>query len=466
MKASAGSFILLLPLFCNFAYAQQPPSTFTFPPNLFGSVPPQGVASGGTIQLSIGDAIDRALKYNLGGIIAAQETRVSTAARLRALSRLLPRVDAGVAETIQQIDLAAFGFSGFPGIGAVVGPFSVFDARARYTQSVLDVRRYHELKAASERFTASNLAQQDARELVVLITTGLYLEAVAGTSRVDAARAQVATAQAVYDRAMDLRNSGVAAGIDVVRAQVQLQAQQQRLVATENDREKQKLSIARAIGLPQSQGFVLTDHFITTPVPLPTFQEELDLALNSRFDYRRAASLIREAEENRKAALGRRMPTVQVDANYGDIGNAPGHSHGTMFVQGTFSVPIYTGRRNEAEILESEALLEERKAEAANLRDQIEYELRATNLDIQAASDQVRVAQAARDLAQQQLAQAQDRFAAGVANGLEVTQAQEAVAIADENYISSVYALNISEATIGRVIGTAERSIKSYFGAK
>jgi outer membrane protein TolC len=247
---------------------------------------------------------------------------------------------------------------------------------------------------------------------------------------------------------------------------VQLQAQQQRLVAIENDRQKQKLSVARAIGLSQSQDFVLTDNFITTPVPLPTFQEELDLALNNRFDYRRTASLIREAEENRKAALGRRMPTVQVDANYGDIGNAPGHSHGTMFVQGTLLVPIYTGRRNEAEILDSEALLEERKAEAASLRDQIEYELRTANLDIQAASDQVRVAQAARDLAQQQLGQAQDRFAAGVANGLEVTQAQEAVATADENYISSVYALNISEVTIGRAIGSAERSIKSYFGAK
>jgi outer membrane protein TolC len=465
MKAMSGSFVLVLALFGGIAYAQQPPSTFTFSPNLFGSVPP-GPPSAETIELSIGSAIDRALKYNLGGIIADQETRVSRAARLRALSRLLPKVDANISETVQQINLAAFGFSGFPGVGSVVGPFSVFDARAKFGQTVLDLRRFHELKAASERLIASNLAQQDARELIVLITTGFYLEAVAGGSRVDAARAQLTTAQAVYDRATDLKASGVAPGIDVVRAQVQLQTQQQKLVAAENDRAKQKLNLARAIGLSQSQEFLLTDNFITTPVRLPTFQEELDLALNNRFDYRRAASLIREAEENRKAALGRRMPSLQVDADYGDIGNAPGHSHGTMFVQGTLSVPIYSGRRTQAEVLESDALLEERKAEAANLRDQIEYELRAANLDIQAASDQVRVAQAAKELAQQQLAQAQDRFAAGVANGLEVTQAQEAVATADENYISSVYALNISEAAIGRAIGNAERTIKSYFGAK
>jgi outer membrane protein TolC len=465
MKPLACSFILTFVLLGNIAYAQQAPIFPAVSPNLFGSVS-QGSASGGTIQLTVADAIDRALKYNLGGIIADQETRVSTAARVRALARFLPEVDAGVGETVQQIDLAAFGFSGFPGVGSVVGPFSVFDVRARYTQTLLDARRFHELKAAGERLNASNLARQDVRELVVLITTGLYLEAVASNSRVDAARAQLTTAQAVYDRAMDLRASGVAPGIDVVRAQVQLQAQQQRLIAAENDRAKQKLNIARAIGLPQNQDFMLTGDFITTPVSLPTFEQELDLAFANRFDYRRAASLVREAEENRKAALGRRLPTVQVDANYGDIGSAPGNSHGTMFVQGTLSVPIYTGGRTRAEVLESDALLEERKAEASNLRDQIEYELRALNLDIQAANQQVRVAQAARDLAQQQLTQAQDRFAAGVANGLEVTQAQEAIATADENYISSVYALNISEASVGRAIGNAEGTIKQFFGAK
>ena len=468
MKRLAVFFILLFVCFDdwgNFAYSQQRSVLSGVTPNMFGSVS-QGQATPGTIQLTIADAIDRALKYNLGGIIADQETRVSTAAHLRALSRFLPKVDADVTETVQQIDLAAFGFSGFAGLGSVVGPFSVFDARAKYSQTLLDARRFHELKAASERLNASNFARQDARDLIVLITTGLYLEAVASTSREDTARAQLMTAQAEYDRAMDLKTSGLVPAIDVVRAQVQLQVQQQRLVAAENDRAKQKLNITRAIGLPQTQDFALTNNFITTPVPLPTFEQELDLALANRFDYRRAQSRVREAEENRKAALGRRMPSLKVDANYGDIGRAPGNSHGTMFVEGTLSVPISTGGQTRAALVESDALLEERKAEVADMRDQIEYELRAANLDIQAASQQVKVAQAGRDLAQQQLMQAQDRFAAGVANGLEVTQAQEAVATAEENYISSIYALNISEAAIGRAVGNAEQTVKQYFGAK
>src|SRR5262249_14403868 len=158
------------------------------------------------------------------------------------------------------------------GIGSVIGPFSVFDTRANYTQTLLDARRLHELKAASERVNASNLARQDVRELIALITTELYLYALATDGRVDAARAQLRTAQAVYDRAMDLKASGVAPGIDVVRAQVDLQAQQQRVVTAENDRAKTKLNIARAIGLPQKQDFRLTDDFMTTPAALPTFE--------------------------------------------------------------------------------------------------------------------------------------------------------------------------------------------------
>ena len=464
MKSRTGAMILVFAFFCGFAHAQQP-RTLSISPTVFGSIS-QGVPSGGTIQLSMTDALDRALKYNLGGVFAEQETRVSAAARVRALSELLPKVNAGVSEAVQQIDLAAFGFSGFPGVAPVIGPFSLFDVRARYTHPVMDFRLLHELRAASQRVSASNYAQQDIRELIVLITTDLYLESVAAASRVEAVRSQLQTAQAVYDRAKDLKDSGLAPGIDVLRAQVQLQAQQQRLVAAQNDRAKQKLNIARAIGLPQGQDFVETDNFITTPVSVPDLQQSLSLALETRKDYRRATTLIRAAEESRKAALGRRMPTFRLDADYGDIGRTPGSSHGTMSVQGTLLVPIYTGERVRAELLESDALLEERKAEASNLHDQIEYEIRAANLDIQAATEQVRVAQAAKDLAQQQLTQAQDRFAAGVTNGLEVTQAQEAVVTADENYISSLYSLNVSEAALARATGSAERLIKSFFGAK
>ena len=119
MNALGRSFILFFAFLCGYAEAQQPRGS-NIPSDLIGSVS-QGTPSGGVIPLSIGDAIDRALKYNLGYVIGEQETRVSTAARVRSLSELLPKVDAGITEAIQQINLAAFGFRGFPGVPRLSG---------------------------------------------------------------------------------------------------------------------------------------------------------------------------------------------------------------------------------------------------------------------------------------------------------------------------------------------------------
>jgi len=434
-------------------------------PNLFGSVV-QEQATPNTLSLSISDAIDRALKYNLAPIIGEQETRVLRAERLRKLSELLPKVIGSVSDSVQQINLAAFGFTSFPGVQSIIGPFNLFDARARYAQTVVDYRLLHELRSAAENVTASTYAQQDIRELVVVITTDLYLEAVAASSRVDAGRAQLRTAQAVYDRAVNLKDSGVVPGIDVLRAQVQLQAQQQSVVSAETELAKQKLNLARAIGLPQAQQFTQTDSFVTADTTLPSVDQALEMALESRPDYRRSLTLIRAAEESRKAAAGRRLPSVLFNADYGDIGKTPFSSHGTMGVYGTLLIPFYTGERARAEINDSEAVLEQRKAESANLRERIEYEIRTAELDIQSAAERVRVAQGARDLAQQQLVQSQDRFAAGVTTGLEVTQSQDAVSVADENYISSLYSLNIAQASLARATGAAEKTIKSFFGGR
>src|SRR5262249_38955469 len=170
--------LIFLLFLCQTAPAQQSRG-MNLSPNLFGSVP-QSPPTSTPLSLSMSEAIDRALKSNLAPIISEQETRVSRAARLRSLSELLPKVGGTFTQTVQQINLAAFGFTGFPGVSPIVGPFSLFDVRARYSQTVVDFRFLHELRSAAEQVTASNLGQQDVRELVVLITTELYLEALAG----------------------------------------------------------------------------------------------------------------------------------------------------------------------------------------------------------------------------------------------------------------------------------------------
>ena len=427
----------------------------------FGSVP-QGAATGEALPLSLAEAIDRGLRYNLGTILADQGARATRGARLIALSKLLPNVTTRTAESSQQLSLAAFGFPGLPGIAPILGPFGLSDARARLSQSIFDFRSIQSTRAASEDAKAADYSSLDARDVVVLAVTNLYLQSLAGASRVDAARAQVATAEAVYKQAVDFKQNGLAPAIDVLRAQVKLQEQRQRLIFFRNEFEKLELGLGRAIGLPDGQLLRLTDAAAFAPMPPSlTLEEARARAMGSRRDYQSALARMHAAELARKAAQAGRLPSLDFSGDYGTIGPSLANSHGTYTAAIGLNIPIFQGGRVRGEVLEADALLEQRRAQLADLRGQIAFEVRTAFLDLNAAGDQVQVARGAVDLAQQQLTQAQDRFAAGVTNNLETIQAQEAVATAAENYISSLYAYNAAKAALGRSMGGAEKTIPS-----
>jgi outer membrane protein TolC len=429
---------------------------------------PAGVPTSQTMQLSLLDAIDRGLRQNLALLLGGQETRAARAERLRKLSDLLPNLKAGVSETAEQVNLAAFGLSpsNFPGINSIVGPFGLFDARVFYSQTILDWKAVQSTRSASESVKAAEYSYKDVRELVVLVVTNLYLKIVADKSRVDAARAQLTTAEAIYRQAVDLDKAGVAAGIDVLRAQVEMQAQQQRLLAVENEIEQQKMALARAIGLPMGQAFETTDTVPYHDAPPVTLDAALADAYRNRSDYQQALALVRAAELAKKAAQAGRLPTVGFNGDYGDIGPTPGNSHGTFTASASLMVPIFQGGRTRADELQADALLEQRKAQLGDLRNGIENDLRTALLNLNTASQQVRVAESSVNLANEQLKQARDRLNSGVANTLEVVQAQEAVATATDTYITSVYAHNVAKASLARAVGIAEQSIKQYLGGQ
>jgi len=426
-----------------------------------GSVP-QGTATTDELPLSLADVIARGLRYNLGPLLANQGSRAARGARLIALSQLLPNIVTQASEASQQVNLAAFGFSGFPGIAPIIGPFSLSDARGYLSQPILDFRAFRSTGAAGEDIKAADYAALDARDVVVLVATNLYLETVAGASRVDAARTQVATAEAAYLQTLDFKQTGVVPAIDVLRAQVEFQALQQRLIFFRNEFEKQKLALGRAIGLPDGQPLRLTDAVPFAPMPQLTLEEAVSRALSSRRDYQSAAAGVRAAELRRKAAEAERLPSLEFNGEYGIIGPSPANSHGTYTAAVSLKIPIFQGGRVRGEVLEADALLEQRRAQLADLRGRIAYEVRTTFLDLNAAGELVQVARSALNLAQQQLTQARDRFSAGVTNNLEVIQAQEAVATANENYISGLYAFNAAKAALGRTIGNAEKTIPSF----
>ncbi len=401
------------------------------------------------------------MKANLGALVAAQDVRTAQGARGLAMSRLLPDLTAGVSETSEQINLAAFGFRNFPGIAEIVGPFGLTDARAWLSQPIVNFKSIYDTRSATIEQKAAALSLQDAHDVVALVVTGLYLQTVAAASRIDVGKAQVTAAQAEYDQAEDFRKNGTVPAIEALRAQVELQTQQQRLITYQSDLEKLKLRLARAIGLPDGQAFDLTDAIPYSPVPDLKPEDAIARAYTSRMDFQSATARVQAAELARKAADADRLPTADFNGDYGDIGPSPDNSHGTYTAAVSLSVNVFDGGRIRNEELQADAELERRKAELADLHGKIAFEIRTAYLDLDSAGRQTQVARSTVALAQQQLTQSQDRFAAGVTDNLEVVQAQEAVATANDTYISSLYVYNAAKATLARSIGNAEKTIPS-----
>jgi outer membrane protein TolC len=441
--------------------------------NPFLGSAPEGKATADVLQIDFKDAIDRGLRNNLGLLLASDQTQMARGERWKELSELLPNVSAHVLENVQTQSLAALGFNKLlpllsaPGsnTGAfprVVPAFNYFDARASLSQSLFNFRNLERERSASESLKASQFSYKDAREMVVLAVGNSYLQAIAAGARVETTEAQVKSAQALYDKAADQLKAGLSPAIDALRSQVELQTRQQQLIVARNDLAKLKLNVARIIGLPPGQEFVLTEkapYQALTPLPLDKY---LQRAYAARSDYQAAVAQVRAAELSRSAAAAGRYPTIDINANLGDIGVNPAQSNGTWQVNGGISIPIFAGNRVHSDVLEADAQLKQARSQLGDLRGRIDYEVRSALLDLNAAAEQVGVASSSVDLADQALTQSQDRFTAGVADNLEVVQAQEAVASAHESYIQSLYFHNLSKVELAYAIGNAEQGVKQY----
>jgi len=432
------------------------------PPNspYLGSVSKQQ-ATAEPRPLSVKDAVQLALQNNLGLLLQEESEATARGARWRALADLLPNVNGSLRESRQVINLEAYGFPAKP---SIIGPFNIFDARVYLSQAVVDIEHLNDAKAATLNAKAAKYGITTARDLVVLVTVNLYLESVATASRVEMTRAQMETADQLLKQAQDLKDAGLVAGIDVLRAQGQLQTQRQRVIAAENDYDKSKLQLARAIGLPVGQPLTLTDKIPYATLPVPPLEQMLPKALESRSDYLAAKSLVEAAEASRRAADGTLIPSLHVDADFGAIGQTFGTAHSTYSVAANVRVPIFEGGRANARRAEAGSALRQRQAELEDLRGRIEFEIRSALLDLRSADQQVQAAQTNVQLATDTLTQARDRFAAGVASNLEVTQAQEAVAAASETYIAALYGHNLAKASLARAIGIAESAVAAYVG--
>jgi outer membrane protein TolC len=417
--------------------------------------------------LSLRDAVERGLEYNLGAVSVAQFVKQARGQRTISRSVLLPSLLGDLSTTVQLVNLAAMGFrfgAVIPGFSlpTVVGPFNFVDLRVRLSQTVFDLTAWHNHRASAETVRASELSAEDARDLVVLAVGGTYLQVLAARARVESARAQLETANALYQQNVERRGVGLIAQVDVDRSQIQALTQQQRLTSLENDLAKQKINLVRMIGLQPTDQYELVDNVPFSAAPPLSLDDALQQAWGERADLKAAQAQLRAAERALAAARAERLPSLSVDADYGAIGNTPSDARGTFSVVGRVRVPLWQAGRTGGHIEQAEAVVAQRAAELDDLTSQVESDVRMAYLDLQAATSQVDVAERNLQVTQEVLDLTRQRFDAGITNNVEVVQAQESVATAEFDHINSVFAHNVGKLNLARAIGHAAERLPEF----
>jgi outer membrane protein TolC len=429
-----------------------------------GSVP-SGPATNDVLHLTLRDAITQALRYNLATIESGEDARIARGQRLLALSKLLPQVSVGASENVEQIDLATFGLR-LPGIPTIVGPFSYSSVDANLSQTLFSFESIQRFRAARTAEQAAQLSYNDVLDVVTLAIGNAYLQVIEADSRIAAQRAQVENARALYEQARDQEQAGTAPRIDVTRTEVQLHTEEYNLSIARNNFAVAKLDLARAIGLPLGQEFDLSDQLPYSDINPPSVDDALRMAYRSRNDFRSALDSEKAAAQTLSATKGERLPVLAAGGDYGDVGTTFGHSHGNFAFQAGVNIPVFTGGRIKGDITQAEAEMRQRKAEAENIRGQIDYDVRTAFLNLNAAKEQVAVAKQNVDLANENLARSKDRFASGVTDSVEVVQAEQSLASANDQYITSLYNHNLAKLSLARALGMARTNYNQYLGGK
>jgi outer membrane protein TolC len=433
----------------------------------FGGSTREGTRAALTGPLSLQEALRRGLEYNLGQLNLNAVVAQARGLRAVARSALMPVVQANVTGTRETLNLAALGFhfeSPIPGFSfpSVVGPFNLIDIRASGSLSVFDLTAWNNYRASNEALKSAEFSAEDAHNLVVLAVGGTYLQAIAARGRVAAGRAQLETANALFQQTSQRRGVGLVAQVDVGRSEVQALTQQQRLTSLQSDFAKQKINLARMVGLPPTDQYELAEDIMFAAAPMMTLDEAIRRAIETRPDLKAAAAQLRVAERGRAAARAERLPSFALNADYGTLGPTLPEARSTFTVVGRLRVPIWLGGRTEGEIQQAEAAVRQRRAELDDLNGQIEADVRKAYLDVEAASNQVTVSVRNQDVAQQTLNLTRQRFDAGITDNVEVVQAQEAAAEASLDYVNSVFAHNLAKLSLARAIGIAADRLQDF----
>lgn len=416
-------------------------------------------------RLTLQEAIQKGLQANLSVLAAGTRVDEDEGTHMRRFSAaLLPRVSAQAYANVQNRDLRAFGLS-LPGIPipSVVGPFSNYDFRVYAQQNIADLQSYRQLKASESALDAGKMDYQDARDSVVRLVAGFYLNAQSAAARASAAQSRVTDSTTLFKLAKDKHDTGTATGVDVLRAQVQLANDKQALLAAQNDLKQSLLALARAIGMSPDGSLELADSLQFKEMAQPQPESLVPAALIARSDYQ---SLARQREgllEQQSANHARLYPKLSINGNFGEIGRSIGGVQSTGLIQGQIDFTVFDrDRTGEAQELASR--VKRIDDQIADLRRGVQQDIGDALLNLNSAAEQVAVAVEGQDLAQRELELSQDRFQSGTANNVEVVTAQDELARAQQNYILAVSSHVDAKFALARAMGDTEKNILEFIG--
>jgi len=443
--------LLTLVAACSYAQAQQ------------AAQPPAGQEA--PLMLTLSGAIGQGLKSNLSVLVAGARVDEDAGARERALAAaMLPKVTAETYANVQNRSLRAFGISapGLP-LPGVVGPFSNYDFRVYAQQNVLNLESYRNLKASEQTLAAGKMDEQNARDLIVRLIAGYYLNAQSAAARAESARTRVEDSTTLLKLADDRHQAGTATGVDVLRAKVQLANDKQALLEAENQRSQALLELARQIGLPPATALDLAEPLRFASLTESDPEALTTTALAARSDYLSLEKQRSALEEQSKANHARWYPRISINGNIGELGRSIGSADTTGAIQGQIDFTIFD-RDREGEAQQILSRLKRVDEQMADMRRGVEEEIRSALLNLESAAEQVTVAEEGQGLAQRELEEARDRFSAGTTNNVEVVTAQDELARAEENTILAISSHVDAKYALARALGETEKNVLRFAG--
>lgn len=419
------------------------------------------------MQLSLKRAVDIALtpEGSARVALAEQSVRLSETHVHQARSGFFPTIDGSVNERSQTVNLHTFGFNfqfPIPGfsIPGIVGPFSIFDARASTQVPVLDFTTIRKYRASRTGLDAAKADLDVTKDQVSEQVARAYLASLREDSALDTARANVELSVALERLAQSQKDAGTGTGIEVTRAQVQLANDRQRLTVAENNRRRAVLQLLRAMGLNLNMDVELSDKLSYQAVDTAAVEALLETARKGRSDLKAQQQHQQTARMNYSAVEAERLPSISAFGDYGTIGNEPVGAHPTHTIGIQLKVPLYDGGRRSSRREESLAQLREEEIRTRDLGLQVELDVRLALDSLHSADSQVQTAGQGLTLAQSELEQAQRRYQAGVTNSLEVTDAQTRLDRARANQIDALYNYNLARLELATATGAIQEYVQ------